>query len=205
MMVNSLLSKVVKTKVFTFCVQIIALNLLIYSFNYHFIIDFNEEITLERRYIIQFLGNMIAFTEIRGMVLIALSWTLIGIFPVIIFRKYQKIIYMNILTLFIPSFFFYVFLSKYSQNYFILNFPILFVNTILLGIVLLLTSGPLGHLRIKLSKSQKGDQKKDLEKISKKNQIVCPECGTIFESKPTYCYKCSKKLIPERETNQKKR
>lgn len=203
-MVNNILSKVVKTKIFTFCVQIIALNFLIYVFNYSFIIDFNEEITLERKYIIQFLANMIAFTEMRGLIFIWLFWILIGIFPVIIFKNYQKVIYMNILTLFIPSFFFYVFLSKYSKNYFILKFPILFLNTILLGIVLLLTSVPLGFIRLKLSTSQKGGQRKDLEKISKRNQGVCPKCGTIFESKPTYCYNCSKKLIPERETDQKK-
>jgi hypothetical protein len=202
---RSILSKVIKTKIFTFCVQIIVLILLIYAFNYNFIIDFNEEITLERRYIIQFLANMIAFTELRGMIFISLSWILIGIFPVIIFKNYRKVLYVNILTLFTPSFFFYVFLNKYSQNYFILNFPILFLNTIILGIILLLSSVPLGYLRHKLSKSQKKDNKKDLEKISKKNQVLCPECGTLFESKPTYCYNCSKKLLFETENSQNNR
>lgn len=193
-MMPNTLSKIVHTKVFTFILQMSILVLLIYVLNYNFRIDYDEGILMERMLIIQYLANLVSFKDIDGLIIILFSWILIGVFPVFLFNHYKKILSMNLLTFFMPNFFFYVFLNKYSRNYFINNFPVLFLNTVLVSVILSISSVMLGLVRMELSKSKSKDQSENLKKVSEKNKTVCPECGAKFESIPQFCYNCSKKL-----------
>ncbi|MFX0104214.1 MAG: hypothetical protein ACFE75_01830 [Candidatus Hodarchaeota archaeon] len=45
----------------------------------------------------------------------------------------------------------------------------------------------------------------DLHAIASRNKIICPNCGTEFDSSPKFCYKCNTdltKLIEDKNRNE---
>jgi hypothetical protein len=102
---------------------------------------------------------------------------------------------MNILSFFFPNFFFYVFLSRYSPNYFNANFGVLIVKTLILGAILMIYSIFLFLILKWILKKTKKEESIKIQEIENKVTFDCPKCGTHFDSRPIYCYNCNTKLI----------
>ena len=67
----------------------------------------------------------------------------------------------------------------------------------MLSITILIVSIGLS-LILKLVRKIKNDEKKvNIMEIGLKNRSECPQCGTIFDSKPKYCYNCNIQLKEE--------
>jgi len=194
--------KIFKFKLVNFIIQISILSLFIYFFNYEYIINFDKSVSIERRDIIQFLANYILFdaNDLFAVYFIYLSWSLISLFPIFNFKDYKKAYSLNLTTFFILNFFFYVFLQRYSPNYFNSNFQILITQTIILGIFIGLFSIGLSIILIKITKLIGKNHFEDLKLIEAKNKTICPNCGTQFNSIPQYCYNCLKELTTELTT-----
>ncbi|MFX1268442.1 MAG: hypothetical protein ACFFAK_10830 [Promethearchaeota archaeon] len=131
------------------------------------------------------------------MIFIYLVWILVGLIPVFIYRNLRKAYSTNLLIFFLPNFFFYVFLSRYSPAYFNLEFPNLIIKSIVLCIIIISISIGLSFLLNRLSKKDLTITKEDLGIIQKETTMICPSCGTPFKSIPQYCYKCNFKLIKD--------
>jgi hypothetical protein len=195
------LAQVYKSKLALFCVQFLILTILIGLFQYKFYIEFESNILEERRFTIQFLANYIMYKLDMSLLFLYLIWILATLIPVIILRDVKKVIVMNLITFFLPNFFFYIFLSKYSPVYYE-NFGLsLLLRTLVLGLVIILLSF-LITLILKFMLNLKKEVKiVDVTFIEEKTKSMCPYCGTKFNSIPIYCYKCNKKLIPDLEDN----
>lgn len=185
-----------KSKIFNFIVQIVFLSLIIYLFEYKFKIYLDNSISKERKEIIQFIANYIFFklNDSYGMYFIYIIWTFVSLVPIINFKDYKKAYSMNFTTFFFPNFFFYIFLYRYSPNFFNLNFLTLFTQTVILGCYILIFSLISTFLLIKVTKPNEEALIEDLKKIELKTKMICPQCGTNFNSIPKYCYNCLKEL-----------
>jgi hypothetical protein len=185
-----------KFKFVNFILQILILSLFIYLFNYEFKIDYDQGISSQRREIIQFLANYILFdlSNIIGLLFIYLSWLFVSLIPILNFKDYKKAYSMNLSTFFFPNFFFYVFLYRYSFNYFNSEFLTLITRTIILGFIIVIFSINISLVIKKLTKPYNETIISDLKLIESKNKIKCPQCGTEFDSITIYCYNCLKKL-----------
>ena len=192
------LSRVFKSKIVIFVIQMALLSLFIYFFNFKSLIKFDADVTQDRQIIIQFLANFVIFTmELNGFggfLFIFLSWTIISLIPVLIFNNYKKAWSMNLITFFLPNFFFYVFYARYSKFNFNLIFPTLFLQTILIGLYLIGISIFLSIGQKRLRKTDIMINVQDLNEIIAESKSKCPYCGTEFESVPKYCYNCSKQI-----------
>ena len=186
--------KLLKSKILIFLYQILILSLLIYSFRYKFNINFDPEISIEHKKILQFLANYIMFNGFTNLVFIYLIWILVSLIPVFIFINYKKAYSMNLSTFFFPNFFFYVFLSRYSPEYYDANFLSNFLQTIILGIVIVSLSIGLSLILKVIIKPKTNVRYKDFELIASKCKSKCPNCGTKFDSIPLYCYNCNTQL-----------
>ncbi|MHA1292421.1 MAG: hypothetical protein ACTSQJ_07120 [Promethearchaeota archaeon] len=186
-----------KSKLGIFTIQILSLSLLIFLFNYKFKIDFDDGILKERKIIIQFLANYVCFSDLNGFLFLYSSWLLISFIPIIIYKEPKKAYSMNLTTFFFPNFFFYVFLFKYSPNYYNSTFHLYFNQTLFLGVIIVIYSLLLSIFFKKIMQLKITSQREDLEQIAKENRIVCPHCGIEFNSIPKYCYNCSKKIKEE--------
>lgn len=188
-----------KSKIAIFIMQIIALSLLIYLVDYNLVIQFDDDISNERKEIIQFLANLIMFdaksSNINGLLFIYLAWFLIALIPIFIFHDPKKAYPRNLTSFFFPNFFFYIFLSRYSPDYFDSHFSVLFTQTIILGIFIMVVSIVLSYVLKEIIDNKDQDQIEDLMKIADNIKSKCPHCGTLFESTPVYCYNCSKEII----------
>jgi len=188
--------EVFKTKIMNFIIQILLLSLFIYLYKYRFNIIFDTGITEERKFIIQLIANyvMVDINNASSVQFIYVSWTLVSLFPIFIFNDYKKSYSLNLTTFFFPNFFFYVFIYRYSPNYFNSNFQTLIIQTIILGLFIVSLSFGLTFLLKRIRKPEYEVQVEDLKIIKQKNRIACPHCGTEFESIPKYCYNCSKEI-----------
>ena len=164
-----------------------------------FEIEFDPDISAERKAIIQFLANYIAF-NLDGLLFIYSIWIFVALISIFVFVDYKKAYAMNLTTFFFPNYFFYVFLWRYSRNYFDLYFPVLMWQTFLLGVFITFISIVLSLLIKKLVKHEKVVIE-DLKAIEAKNKFKCPFCGTEFNSIPKFCYNCSKEMIKEQESD----
>jgi hypothetical protein len=193
---NSIYLKIVKSKLFIFIIQISILLLIIFSFHYTFQIEapFLTLISPQRRTIIQLLGNLILYNDLDGLILIYSSWILISFIPIIIYKEARMAFSANIKAIFFPNFFFYIFLYKYLPSYFEQNFWNLFLRTLSLFTIIAIVSLVIPFLYQRFRRQKKSDQIRNLRKIAQNNKYQCPYCGTIFNSKPLYCYNCSRKL-----------
>lgn len=191
--------KVLRSKLMIFIVQIAILSVFIYLVDYAFKIDFDSNITEERREIIQFLANYILFDTKNsyGIILICVSWIIVATLPILAFNDYKKATSLNFTTFFFPNFFFYVFLYRYSRNYYDSHFPHLFTLTIFLGAIILCYSIVVSLVLKKIKKPKKKAAFENLKLITQKNKSKCPYCGTNFDSIPKYCYKCLKEIALE--------
>ncbi|TFF86190.1 MAG: zinc ribbon domain-containing protein [Promethearchaeota archaeon] len=197
--------KIIRTKAVIFLVQIALLSVLIIIFGYSFEIEFDGSISEERKQIIQFLGNYVMFDGFNDTLLIYCLWLVVVTIPIIIFRKVKRVYSMNLLTFFVPNFFFYVFLSRYSPLYFNQNFGQLIFDTIILALVLIAYSFIFSLVVNFIRKKTKKEEPFQIRDIDKKVVSICPQCGTKFDSKPLYCYKCNAKLIDETPSVSKKK
>jgi len=193
---NNIYLKIIKSKLFIFIVQISLLILIIFSFQYTFKIEspLLELISPQRQTIIQLLGNLILYNDLEGLILIYGSWILISFLPIVIYGEARMAISANIKAMFFPNFFFYIFTYKYLPSYFEQNFWNLFLRTVSLFVILAILSLVIPYLYERFRRQKKSDQIRNLRKIAQKNKNKCPYCGTVFNSKPLYCYNCSKKL-----------
>lgn len=191
-------TQILKNKFLIFGIQVALLSLLIWFFKYQITISFDAGITQLRQDIIQLLANYVIYSiesgNLSGFYFIYISWFIVGLIPVLIYNNYKKAWSMNITTFFFPNFFFYVFLARYSPVYSDANFSILFGQTLLLGVFLVIYSIGLSLLLKKIIKPKEEIRIEDLEPIAKANRSKCPHCGTEFESIPKFCYKCSKEI-----------
>lgn len=191
-------------KTISFILQFILLTLVIYIFGYSFQIDFNLDTEIEQRVIVQFLANYVLFLGVNGTIFMYLSWLLVSLIPIISNLNYKKAYSTNLLTFFVLNFFVYVFLFVPRQNqdmrvtsgFFNSNFIPLIWNTILLGSAIIIFSICLSILLNKIISSRR-DKKAINESFDNKPLIICPNCGTEFDSIPLYCYNCNFKLTSD--------
>jgi len=186
-------------KLVNFIVQISILSLLIYIFNYKYKINFDKGTSIERQKIIQFLANYVIFNanDSFGISFIYFSWFIVCLIPILSFNDYKKAYSLNLTTFFFPNFFFYIFLFRYSPNYYNSNFQTFITQTIILGIFIVLYSIGLSIFLKKIRKLGQKTQLENLRLIEEKNTTIFPNCGTQFSSIPQYCYNCLKELTPE--------
>lgn len=187
-----------KSKIFIFLAQFGIFSLLIWLTNHTYTIDFDKGITNDRKEIIQFIANYIMYEstplDVSGLFFIYLSWFAVGLIPILIHQDYKKAYSMNLMTFFFPNFFFYIFLSRFSPNYYEDHFISMFSQTILLGIVLVIYSISLSLVVTKITEGKNIMQQDDLKKIEDSISSICPHCGAEFDSIPLFCYKCSKRI-----------
>lgn len=198
---NKAIEKLIQSRLFIFFIQVLALTLAIAAFNHHFSISFDKGITPERQQIIQFLSNYVSVNFYTSNVLFTyISWLIVSLIPTFIFQNYKKAYSTNLTTFFFPNFFFYVFLSRYSPDFFEANFTTLLINTIFLAIIITLFSIGMSLILHKLTEENIESQQADLNRIKEKIQSTCPHCGTKYESSPLFCYNCLKKMTIEPES-----
>jgi uncharacterized membrane protein (DUF485 family) len=188
-----------KSKIIIFVIQIVILSLIIYSFDYKFDINFDIGISKEHKKIIQFLANYIMFDKLSNLLFIYLIWILVSLIPIFSFNNYKKAYSMNLTTFFFPNFFFYIFLDRYSPDYFDSNFPTHFFQTIILGIFIVSISIGLSLVLKAIIKPRAAVKYEDLQLIASKCKSKCPKCGTEFNSNPQFCYNCNTKLTMNTE------
>lgn len=200
------ISSFFKKKTVSFILQFILLTLIIYIFNYSFPIEFASDIEIEQRIIIQFFANYVLFRAVNGIIFMYLAWLLVSLIPILIHKEFKKAYSSNILTFFVLNFFVYVFLfnkdMRVTSDFFISNFIPLLWNSIILGIIIITYSFLISFFLKKLKSIQLKKIASDLP-FDDQPLIVCPKCGTEFDSIPLYCYNCNSKLtVNELETNE---
>ena len=193
--------KLTKSKIVVFLFQIVILSLIIYSFDYKFNINFDSDISIEHKKIIQFLANYIMFDNLYNLVFIYSIWIIVSLIPIFIFNNYKKAYSTNLTTFFFPNFFFYVFLRNHYRLYFNANFLNLFIKTIILGIFIVSLSIVIALTIKAIIKPRAEVQYKDIQIIANKCKSKCPKCGTEFKSIPQFCYNCNTKLTMNMEDN----
>jgi hypothetical protein len=180
------------------------LTIFIIIFNYKLQLEFDlnsDPRASEQQIIIQFLANIVMFNNSFGFAYIYLSWILVSLIPIIIFRDFKKAYSMNLTTFFFPNFFFYVFYWRYSETKFNALFPTFIIRTILLGITIVVISIVLS-LAIKFASRIRASTKtENLEQIESLNRIECPKCGSQIDSIPKYCFNCNHLLTKESGEN----
>ena len=196
---------ILRIKFVNFIIQIIILSLFINFINYEFAIKFDPGILKERQLIIQFLANYVMYDrdKIFGMTFIYLIWIIACLIPVINFDDYKSAYSTNLYTFFFPNFFFYIFLNRYSPNSFNSYFTTFIINTLILGVTLLIFSLGISIILNKTIRNKSKAQLEDFKKIIEKMKFICPYCGTKFNSIPVYCFNCLKELRTDEISNDK--
>ncbi len=189
-----------KSKLVLFCIQIFMLISFVVIFKYEFQIEFDlstDPRAGEQQFVIQFLASFIMYNNSFGFVYINLTWIIVSLIPIFIFNDFKKAYSMNLTTFFFPNFFFYVFYWRYSEMNFNALFPTFIINTIILGLILVIESIALS-LILKFIKSFRNNTETDnLKQIEALNRIECPICGTQFDSIPKYCFNCNNLITNE--------
>lgn len=196
---------ILRNRIIIFTLQILLLNILFFIVGNETTINFDDETTKAQEFIIQYLANLTLFDNLQGFYFIYISWLLISLIPIFLFNNFKKASSMNLSTLFFPSFFFYAFLEKRSKLYFNSNFYPLLGQSIILGIVIIGFSIFLSLLLKKLKKIEIESQIEDLFIVANKNKSECPNCGTIFDSIPKFCYNCNMDLTMSSNNESKKK
>ena len=197
---------VLRSKIVIFIIQIAILSLLIYIFNYKFVLDLQlypppPDTTEEQIAIIEFLATYLMYEDLTDAIFIYICWFLVSIIPVLIYNDYKKVFKMNLITFLFLNFFLYIFLSRHLNYYFRVNFSIIFAKTYILGIIIIILSIDIS-LILKIFRKPKIEARlEDLHIIASKIKTKCPNCGTEFNSIPQFCYNCNTKLSKETEEN----
>ncbi len=196
--------KILKSKLVVFLVQLAIASLFVFFYKYNFRINFDEEITLERKSVIQNIGNLILFNSynLSDFFFILILWILVSLIPVFVYRDYKKAYSSNLRAYLFPTFFFYVFLSRYAPIYFKNSFYDLLMITIILSAIIALFSIGSSLIVKKFSNSKNIPSVEDLNRLESENKITCPRCGIVYDSIPKYCYNCSKELTVDIKNEQ---
>lgn len=202
---KKIISKIIKSKIGIFILQVILLSLFIFGFDYSFPIAFDAGITPKRELIIQFLGNYILIDNYIDALFLYGVWALVSLLPVVILNDSRRALGANLKLLFFPNFFFYLFLSRYSPNYFNSNWLFLLLPFLLFAITIIILTVIIPKLYNKLKATSHEAQMHELRKIAEENRKKCPNCGAEFDSSPLFCYKCSTRLNPLENNNQKEK
>lgn len=184
---------VFRNRLVLFLIQTLILNLFVFYFGYHINLTFNVSTTVEEKVIVQFFANYTLFV-LPSLFFIYIIWISVSLIPIFIYNDFKKSYTMNLLTFFFPNFFVYVFLFRYSHAYFSSNFLFHFINTIMLGIVIIILSIGLSFLITKIIKANVRHRIENLRDIATAGKIICPKCGVEFESIPKFCYNCNTDL-----------
>jgi hypothetical protein len=131
------------------------------------------------------------------------SWLIAGFLGGVISRSWKGALVVSMLTGFVLSLTWIFFMSRYLPNYwtfFITNHSQLefFGQTMGLGLLL----GGLAAIPGMLGGYLTSKPKSKIQSPLKEIQTICPNCGTIFQSKPQYCYKCNT-LLQSSSANEK--
>ena len=185
---------ILRSKVILVMIQFIFLSLMIYGFNHSYQITFDSITTLEQQIIIQFLANYIIFNNINGMIFLGIIWLITSLIPIIIHIDFKKAYATNFSTFFLLNFFFYVFCFRYSPDFISSRFPALITHTLILGIIIITYS--IGLSLIFKYLKNRWSQKEEDQFIpnNEKSLMICPKCGTEFQSIPMFCYNCNTKI-----------
>jgi len=192
---------ILKNKVILVTIQFLILSLMINGFNHSYQITFDTKTTIEQQIIIQFLANYVIFDDIGGMTFIGIIWIIVSLLPIIIFFDFKKAYSTNLSTFFFLNFFFYVFLYKHSPNFFSMHFPTLITNTLLLGSIIILISIGLSIVLKYFKKPWEMKKQEQFSQNNGKSLMVCPQCGTEFQSIPMFCYNCNAKIVNGEDAN----
>jgi len=190
-----------RSKVIVFIIQIFILSLVLVSFNYSSPINFDVNVSPPQERIIQTIANYVLFRDFSGLIFIYSIWISISFIPIIVYNSFKRAYSMNLLTFFFPNFFVYTFLSKYSPNYYKSNFLFHIIPTIFIGLILVVVSFGGSFILKNLGKTKTEAHIEDLHIIMNQIKSKCPNCGTIFNSTPIYCYKCNLKIMIKNEDN----
>ncbi|HUY00713.1 MAG TPA: zinc ribbon domain-containing protein [Candidatus Deferrimicrobium sp.] len=128
------------------------------------------------------------------------SWLIAGFLGGVISRSWKGALVVSIITGFILSLTWIFLMSRYLPNYwsdFISTHSSLqfFGQTMGLGLLL----GGLAAIPGMLGGYIRSPRKSITQSPLKEIETTCPNCGTIFQSKPQYCYKCNTILQPSSE------
>ena len=186
--------EVFRSRIVIFMIQTLVLTLFIFFMDYKIDINFDVDVLEAQKVIIQLLANYILFDKLSGLFFIYFVWILVSLISIFIYNDFKKSYSMNLVTFFFPNFFFYVFLSRYSPEYFNSKFQFHFSHTILLCIVIVAISIGISLILRKIKKFKSETPIEDLHAIASKSKIICPNCGTEFDSTPKFCYKCNTDL-----------
>jgi len=192
---------ILKNKVILVITQFLILTLMIYGFNHSYQITFDPLTPIEQQIIIQFLANYVIFDDIEGMIFTGLIWIIISLIPIIIFFDFKKAYSTNLSTFFLLNFFFYVFLFHHEEDFFNSHFPTFIINTLLLGSAIIVFSIGLSIVLKYLKKSREKQQQVQFSTSDGKSLMVCPKCGTEFQSIPMFCYNCNTRLVNGEDAN----
>jgi hypothetical protein len=190
-----------KTKIVLIIIQFLILTLVIYSFNHFYQITFESETTIEQRAIIQFLANYVTFDDINSMIFMYVLWMIVSLIPITIYFDLKKAYSTNLSTFFLLNFFFYVFLYWHSRNFFDSHFPFFIIKTLLLGSTIVVFSIGLSIGLNQLKKHRKKQKQEQSTPTGEKSLMICPKCGTEFQSIPMFCYNCDTKLTNGEDLN----
>ena len=135
------------------------------------------------------------------MIFIYMSWIVVSLIPDFLHNNFRKAYSMNLMTFFFPNFFVYTFLYQHSVNYFNSNFLFHLLQTILIGLVVTLISLIISLSLKKIRKVNIGAQLEDMQIVANSIKSKCSNCGTEFDSTPTFCYNCNSKIILKPEEN----
>ena len=103
-----------------FCIQILCLIAFINISNYKLPIEFSPSAN-EQQFIIQFLANIVMYDNSFGFVYINLTWLIVSLIPILIFKGFKKAYSMNLTTFFFPNFFSMYFIGD-IQKYILMFF-----------------------------------------------------------------------------------
>ena len=195
-----------RSRIILFFIQMVLLSFFIYGLGYKFNVNFDAGLLIEQQVIIQFLANYVLFDNLSGLCFIYIGWMLISLIPIFLYNNFKKAYSMNLITFFFPNFFLYIFLWRHSPEYFDSNFQFHFLQTILLGVTIVIFSIVLSIILNRITIDKIRTQKEDVSTLADKIKSICPKCGTKFDSIPRYCYKCNTDLsiyIEEKNTNER--
>jgi hypothetical protein len=193
-----------KKKTISFILQFILLTFIIYVFSYSFQIEFDPSTEIEQRVIIEFLAKYVLFLGVNGTLFMYSTWLLVSLIPILTNLNYKKAYSTNLLTFFVLNFFVYVFLFvprqnqdiKVTRDFFNSNFMPLLWNSIILGLAIITFSIFLSLLLQRIKSTRLGKNVAD-QILSNEPLIICPKCGTEYDSIPLYCYNCNFKLTSD--------
>ena len=177
------------------------LTLMIYGFNHSYQITFDPLTPIEQQIILQFLANYVIFDDIGGMIFTSTIWFIVSLIPIIIFFDFKKAYSTTLSTFFLLNFFFYVFLFKHEKDFFDSHFPNFIINTLLLGSAIIVFSIGLSIVLKYLKKRREKQKEVQFSTNDQKYLMVCPKCGTEFQSIPMFCYNCNTRLVNGEDAN----